>query len=116
MVGFSLGASLLLMVWHIRQSARVYMVSDVLFFISIGLLVAGTAGVVGNSGAFDIVAFSTRRVLAIITNKQPEDEEAVNQTFADYVSRSRQKHQVRPLLISGSFCLLASLLAAAVSL
>lgn len=111
-----LGVSLGLMVWHIhRSTSSVYMVSDALFFVSVGLLVAGAAEVVSNSGLFDIVVFSTRLVTALITNKPPE-EGGSQQSFAQYIQRKRKTSDVRLVLIAGCLCLLASLLAAAVSL
>ncbi|MGI6358483.1 MAG: DUF3899 domain-containing protein [Bacillota bacterium] len=114
-LGYILGASLALAGWHISHSSRVYLVSDLLYFLSMGLLVAGTFGLVSNSGLFDIVVFSGRRVLALIANKPPEEAEN-QQTFAQYVQREREKYDVRLLLIAGGLCLLASLLASAVSL
>ena len=115
-LSFVLGVCLALMVWHInRSTSRVYVVSDILFFVSIGLLVAGAAGIVDNTGLFDIVVFSVRQVAALITNKHPLDEES-RLTFPQYARRKREKNDVRLLLIAGCFCFLASLLAAAHSL
>ncbi len=108
----TLAVSLALIVRHFtRSTAKVYMVSDILFFVSMVLLVMGAIGAVSNSGLFDIVGYSSRRVLDLVANK-PEETDGT-QDFAHYVHRPRKKYDVRLLLIGGFVCLLVSLAAAA---
>lgn len=114
--GLILIVSVALVAWQNNYSAaRVYLISDVLFLLSIGLLIAAIVGIVSNSGLFDIVVFSSRKLASIFIEKQPQSA-AENQIFADYIKRKRKKHDVRILLLSGCFCLIISLLAASVSM